>query len=164
MHRKAGLTVHWGDYPDSKFFGYDPMGSSDDEGEGAPPPSPPRVPGGVVAMDAEAEARPRSGSEARAVPEPEAEPAQRLGVRRRVFGTKGVFVSPGIDSISFIATETRSFAHTAHTHTTHFLYLIYLLSLRTFSIVILDYNIAHRTLYSFVLLLSLLPAVMGCFV
>jgi len=31
MRRKAGLNIHWDDYPDSKFFGYDPTGCSDED-------------------------------------------------------------------------------------------------------------------------------------
>ena len=83
MRRKAGLTIHCDDYPDSKFFGYDPTGSSDDEDEDAPPPSPPRVPGS--AATAEAEAPSRSGLRARAVTEPE--PAEPKAKRRKVRGT-----------------------------------------------------------------------------
>ena len=84
MRRKAGLTVHWDDYPDSKFFGYDPTGSSDDEDEDALPPSPPRVPESVAAMHAEAPSR--SGLRARAVTEPGAEPAEPKAKRRKVRG------------------------------------------------------------------------------
>ena len=45
MRRKAGLTIHWDDYPDSRFFGYNPTGLSDDEER----PSPRRVTGGAAA-------------------------------------------------------------------------------------------------------------------
>jgi len=52
MRRKAGLVVHWDDYPDSS---YDPTGSSDGEDEDAPPPpSSPRVLGSAATAEAEA--------------------------------------------------------------------------------------------------------------
>jgi hypothetical protein len=80
MRRKAGLTIHWDDYPDSRFFGYNPTGLSDDEG----PPSPPRVTGGAVA---ETEAETSSWSEAaRTEPGPSA-PAEPKAKRRKVKGT-----------------------------------------------------------------------------
>jgi len=73
---------------------------------------------------------------------------ERLGIRRRreVGGNlyEGSFRVRGIDSLSFIVTETHSFAHTAHTHTTHFLYLFIV----SFHVVVVDYSIAHWTLYS----------------
>jgi len=84
MRRKAGLTIHWDDYPDSKFFSYDPTGCSDDEDEDALPPSPPRVPESIAATDAEAPSR--SGSRAREVPEPGAEPAEPKAKRRMARG------------------------------------------------------------------------------
>jgi len=90
MRRKACLTVHWDDYPDSKFFGYDPTGCSDDEDEDVlPPPSPPRVP--ESAANANAEAPSRLGSRAREVPGPGAEPAEPKTKRRKVYEAE-VFV------------------------------------------------------------------------
>ena len=38
LRRQAGLCSHPDDVPDSEFFGYDPTGFSDDEGEGGPLP------------------------------------------------------------------------------------------------------------------------------
>jgi len=58
---------------------------------------------------------------------------------------------------------------TQHTHA-HRAYIFHILFIyyRFFRFVVVDYNIAHRTLYSLVhfvaLLLSLLPTVMDCFV
>ena len=87
MRRKAGLTIHWDDYPDSKFFGYNPTGCSDDEDA---PPSPPRVVPGSAATaeaDADADASSRSASMVRVGPEPEPEPAEPKAKRRKVRGT-----------------------------------------------------------------------------
>jgi len=70
MRRKAVLTGHRDDYPDSKFFGCGPIGYSDDEDEDAPPSSPPR-----------------SGSKARAVTEAKPELAEPKGKWRKVRGT-----------------------------------------------------------------------------
>ncbi len=36
MRRKASLTIHWDDYPNSMFFSYNPCGCSDNK---AAPPS-----------------------------------------------------------------------------------------------------------------------------
>jgi len=69
LRRQAGLPTYPEDFPDSVFFGYDPTGYSDDEGEGkgGPPPlraSTPHMPAemapaeGVVVTKAEAEAVP----------------------------------------------------------------------------------------------------------
>jgi hypothetical protein len=47
LRRQAGLATYRDDFPDKMFFGYDPTGYSDDEGEreeGGPPPPPPRAP------------------------------------------------------------------------------------------------------------------------
>ena len=83
MRRKVGLTVHWDDYPDSKFFGYGPTGPSDDEDEDAPPPPPPpRVSGSAATADVPS----RSESRARAVTEAELEPAELKAKRRKVRG------------------------------------------------------------------------------
>jgi hypothetical protein len=38
LRRQAGLCSHPDDVPDSEFFGYNPTGLSDDEGEGGAPP------------------------------------------------------------------------------------------------------------------------------
>ena len=38
LRRQAGLCSHPDDVPDSEFFGYNPSGSSDDEGAGEAPP------------------------------------------------------------------------------------------------------------------------------
>jgi hypothetical protein len=44
LRRQAGLATYPDDYPDKVFFGYDPTGYSDDEGEGNGGPFPPRAP------------------------------------------------------------------------------------------------------------------------
>jgi len=82
MRRKAGLTIHWDDYPDSRFFGYNPKGLSDDE-EHEESPSP-RVTGGAAA-ETEAETSSRSEA-ARTEPGPSA-PAEPKAKRRKVKGT-----------------------------------------------------------------------------
>jgi hypothetical protein len=79
MRRKAGLTIHWDDYPDSMFFGYNPTGLSDDEEHHEAPPH--RMAGGT---SAEAEATSPSG--ARTEPEPAA-PAGPKAKRRKVKST-----------------------------------------------------------------------------
>ena len=147
MRRKAGLTVHWDDYPDSKFFGYDPMDSSDDEDEDAP--SPPRVPGGVATMDAEAEAPPRSGSEARAVPEPEAESVQPKAKRRLVRrGTtktriryEGSFRIPRY-RFDFVHRYGNPLvrSYTAHAHHTFSMFLFIYCLFARFLLIVVDYN------------------------
>ena len=64
MRRKAGFTVQSDDYLDGKFFGYDHIGSSDDEDEDAPP-SPHRMPGSAAAAEVDADELSRSGSKER---------------------------------------------------------------------------------------------------
>ena len=44
LRRQAGLATNPGDLPDALFFGYNPTGFSDDEGEGGPPPRVPTTP------------------------------------------------------------------------------------------------------------------------
>lgn len=83
MRRKAGLTVHWDDHPDSMFFGYNPTGLSDDE-EHEEPPSPPRMAGGSAA---ETEAGTSSRSEAAGTEPGPSAPAEPKAKRRKVKGT-----------------------------------------------------------------------------
>ena len=64
---------------------------------------------------------------------------------------KGVFTPRGIDSISFIVTETSSFAHAHSTHAHHAFSIFYLFIVLSYVFcVVAGYNIAHRTLYSLV--------------
>jgi hypothetical protein len=81
MRRKAGLTIRWDDYPDSKFFGYNPTGLSDDEEHEESPP--PRVAGGAAVKT---EAGVSSQSEAMTEPGPSV-PAEPKAKRRKVKST-----------------------------------------------------------------------------
>ena len=124
--------------------------------EVALPPSPPRVPGSAVTANADADAPPRSGLKARAVTEAEPEPAEPKAKLRKVRDATKTRSrrkrAPRyrFDSISFIVTETSSFVHAYSTHA-HRAYIFHILFLYyCFSFVVVDYNIAHRTLYSLV--------------
>ena len=75
LRRQAGLASYSDDVPDSEFFGYDPTGFSDDEGEG---PSTPRTPGGAPVP-----AEMASASTSRVV---EAEVEEPKAKRRKVKG------------------------------------------------------------------------------
>jgi hypothetical protein len=89
IRRRAGLTIHWDDHPDSLFFGYNPSGLSDDEDDG---PSPPRVPrsSATAQADADADAPSRSVSRGSEVTEnePGPEPAEPQAKRRKVRGAR----------------------------------------------------------------------------
>ena len=168
MRRKAGLTIHWDDFPDNKFLGYDP-GCSDDEDEDAPPPSPPRVPGSAATGNAEAETPSRSGSRARAVTEAEPEPAEPKAKRRKVWEQRRRVFGENLYEGSFRVPRYKfDIVHrygyqlvrtcTQHTRTPriYFPYYIYLLSL-----FVCCRRLQHRTDAVFVrafvaLLLSLL--------
>ncbi|KAI0268043.1 hypothetical protein BGY98DRAFT_1020782 [Russula aff. rugulosa BPL654] len=58
LRRQAGLATYPDDFPDTEFFGYNPTGHSDDEGEGdeGGPPPPTILPSAPGVAEAEAEA------------------------------------------------------------------------------------------------------------
>jgi hypothetical protein len=82
LRRQAGLATYPDDYPDKKFFGYNPTGYSDDEGEGDGGP-PPRAPTPPVPAE-------MTSASTSAVVEPEAESVvveEPKPKRRKVKGT-----------------------------------------------------------------------------
>jgi hypothetical protein len=83
LRRQAGLATYPDDRPDKEFFGYDPTGYSDDEGEGGPLPR--RAPTPPVPAET-------TSASAQGVVEAEAEAAavvveERKPKRRKVKGT-----------------------------------------------------------------------------
>ena len=93
MRRRAGLAIHWDDFPDSLFFGYDPDAGSDDDHDDKVPSPPPRVAvavaGGGAPTSTAAEAEAEEAPSRRTVPEPEPElePAEPKAKRRKVKST-----------------------------------------------------------------------------
>ncbi len=79
LRRQAGLASYPDDYPDREFFGYDPTGYSDDEGEGegerkgGPPPRAPTPPVLMETTSAPTSAVVEAEAEAVVVEEPKPE-------------------------------------------------------------------------------------------